>query len=220
MRVAFLVFALSLSLLGCNTVPPTNVHQPMTARPLPRPDTQAATGSIYQAGVSRTLFEDRRARYVGDTLTINIAETNSASSKSNTKVSRSGSISASAGPVTGLPGSTFNGYGLEGKNSASHDGKGEAAANNVFTGTITVTVIDVLSNGNLLVSGEKQVAIGHGTEYIRLSGVVNPYFVNAANSISSSQLADARIEFKESGAGADAQAMAWLSRFFLSVLPF
>ena len=81
-------------------------------------------------------------------------------------------------------------------------------------------MIDVLSNGNLLVSGEKQVAIGHGTEYIRLSGVVNPYFVNAANSISSSQLADARIEFKESGAGADAQAMAWLSRFFLSVLPF
>ena len=211
---------LAVLLSACTTVPPTNVHQPMTARPLPRPDTQAATGSIYQAGVSRTLFEDRRARYVGDTLTINIAETNSASSKSNTKVSRSGSISASAGPVTGLPGSTFNGYGLEGKNSASHDGKGEAAANNVFTGTITVTVIDVLSNGNLLVSGEKQVAIGHGTEYIRLSGVVNPYFVNAANSISSSQLADARIEFKESGAGADAQAMAWLSRFFLSVLPF
>ncbi len=220
MRIACVVFALGVGLVGCNTVPPTNVHQPMTARPMPRPDAQASTGSIYQPGVSRTLFEDRRARYVGDTLTINIAETNSASSKSNTKVSRSGSISASAGPVTGLPGSTFNGYGLEGKNSASHDGKGEAAANNVFTGTITVTVIDVLPNGNLLVSGEKQVAIGHGTEYIRLSGVVNPYFVNAANSISSSQLADARIEFKESGAGADAQAMAWLSRFFLSVLPF
>ena len=67
---------------------------------------------------------------------------------------------------------------------------------------------------------EKQVAIGQGTEYIRVSGVVNPYFVNAANSISSSQLADARIEFKESGAGAEAQAMAWLTRFFMNVLPF
>ena len=74
-------------------------------------------------------------------------------------------------------------------------GKGDAAANNVFTGTITVTVIEVLPNGNLLVSGEKQVAIGHGQEYIRLSGIVNPYFVNASNTIASSQVADARIEY-------------------------
>ena len=220
MKLAFAAIALALALVGCTTVPPTNVHQPMTARPAPRPDIQAGTGSIYQPGVSRTLFEDRRARYVGDTLTINITETNSASSKSNTKVSRSGSISATGGPVTGLPGSTFNGYGVAGNSTTSHDGKGEAAANNAFTGTITVTVIDVLTNGNLLVSGEKQVAIGQGTEYIRVSGVVNPYFVNAANSISSSQLADARIEFKESGAGAEAQAMAWLTRFFMNVLPF
>ena len=220
MRVAFLVFALSLSLLGCNTVPPTNVHQPMTARPLPRPDTQAATGSIYQAGVSRTLFEDRRARYVGDTLTINIAETNSASSKSNTKVSRSGSISASAGPVTGLPGSTFNGYGLEGKNSASHDGKGEAAANNVFTGTITVTVIDVYPNGNLLVSGEKMVAINQGNEFIRFSGVINPNNVTAANTVQSTQVADARIEYRGSGFIDESNTMGWLQRFFVAIMPF
>jgi flagellar L-ring protein precursor FlgH len=72
----------------------------------------------------------------------------------------------------------------------------------VFTGTITVTVIEVLPNGNLLVSGEKQVAIGHGQEYIRLSGIVNPYFVNASNTIASSQIADARIEYKESGPSA------------------
>ena len=221
-RTRWLLAGLAV-LSGCaaiDTTPPAIVHQPMTARPLPRPDTQAATGSIYQAGVSRTLFEDRRARYVGDTLTINIAETNSASSKSNTKVSRSGSISASAGPVTGLPGSTFNGYGLEGKNSASHDGKGEAAANNVFTGTITVTVIEVMPNGNLLVSGEKQVSIGTGTEYIRLSGIVNPFFINAANTINSAYVADARIEYKESGAISEAQVMGWLARFFMSFLPF
>jgi flagellar L-ring protein precursor FlgH len=90
----------------------------------------------------------------------------------------------------------------------------------VFTGTITVTVIEVLPNGNLLVSGEKQVAIGHGQEYIRLSGIVNPYFVNAANTIASSQVADARIEYKESGAISEAQVIGWLARFFLTVLPF
>jgi flagellar L-ring protein precursor FlgH len=81
-------------------------------------------------------------------------------------------------------------------------------------------VIEVLPNGNLLVSGEKQVAIAQGTEYIRLSGVVNPYFINAANTISSSQIADARIEYKESGTISEAQVMGWLARFFMSVLPF
>ncbi|WP_294248261.1 flagellar basal body L-ring protein FlgH [Propionivibrio sp.] len=217
----FLLWILAvLSVGACTTVPPTNVHQPMTARPVPRQENLASTGSIFQAGVSRTLFEDRRARYVGDTMTISISETTSASTKSNTKASRNTSISATAPTIRGLPGKSFQGIGLSAEGANSLDGKGEAAANNVFTGTITVTVIEVLPNGNLLVSGEKQVSIGAGTEYIRLSGIVNPYFINAANTISSSQVADARIEYKESGVISEAQVMGWLARFFLSFLPF
>jgi flagellar L-ring protein precursor FlgH len=205
---------------ACNTVPPTNVHQPMTARPAPRTEVLSSNGSIFQAGAARTLFEDRRARYVGDTMTITIAETTSASTKSNTKVNRTTSISANAGPIVGLPGKSLQGMQFTAGGANNLDGKGEAAANNVFTGTITVTVIEVLPNGNLLVSGEKQVAIGFGQEYIRLSGIVNPFFINAANTISSSQVADARIEYKESGAISEAQIMGWLSRFFLTFLPF
>jgi flagellar L-ring protein precursor FlgH len=215
----FLLFIV-FSVAACNTVPPTNVHQPMTARPAPIAENFATNGSIFQAGKSRTLFEDRRARYVGDTMTITIAETTSASTKSNTKVSRASSISATAGPIIGLPGKTFQGMDLSASSANSLDGKGDAAANNVFTGTITVTVIEVLPNGNLLVSGEKQVSIAQGTEYIRLSGVVNPYFINAANTISSAQIADARIEYKEAGTISEAQVMGWLARFFLSFLPF
>lgn len=209
-----------LSVGACTSVPPTNVHQPMSARPAPRAENLATNGSIYQAGTSRTLFEDRRARYVGDTMTITIAETTSAATKSNTKVSRSSSISASVDPIVGLPGKGLSGMALGATSANSLDGKGDAAANNVFTGTITVTVIEVLPNGNLLVSGEKQVSIGQGTEFIRLSGVVNPYFINAANTISSTQIADARIEYKESGAISEAQVMGWLARFFLTFLPF
>jgi flagellar L-ring protein precursor FlgH len=78
----------------------------------------------------------------------------------------------------------------------------------------------VLENGNLLVSGEKQVAIGHGQEYIRLSGVVNPTFISATNTIASSRVADARVEYKESGYISEAQVMGWLARFFLSFMPF
>ena len=217
----WLVLALAGGLLGaCTTVPPTNVHQPMTARPAARTENLAATGSIYQAGVSRTLFEDRRARYVGDTMHITITETTSASTKSNTNASRTTSAKASVNSLSGLPGKSLLGLDLDAGSTNSLAGKGDAAANNVFTGTITVTVIEVLPNGNLLVSGEKQVSIGAGTEFIRLSGIVNPYFINAANTIGSGNVADARIEYKESGVISEAQVMGWLARFFLSVLPF
>jgi len=214
-----MIFA-ALAVSACNTVPPTNIHQPMTARPAPRMENIAANGSIYQSSTSRTLFEDRRARYIGDTLTITIAEANTASTKSNTNVSRAASISATVPSVVGLPGQGLQGMNLAASSSNTLAGKGDAAANNVFTGTITVTVIEVLPNGNLLVSGEKQVAIAQGTEYIRVSGIVNPVFLTTANTIASSQLADARIEYKESGTISEAQVMGWLARFFMSVLPF
>ena len=214
-----LIFA-ALAISACTTVPPTNVHQPMTARPAQRQENLSTTGSIYQAGVSRTLFEDRRARYVGDTMTIGIAENTTAATKSNTNASRASSITASVPTVVGIPGKSLQGLDLSASSSNSLAGKGDAAANNVFTGTITVTVIEVLPNGNLLVSGEKQVSIGASTEYIRLSGIVNPYFINAANTISSAQVADARIEYKEAGVISEAQVMGWLARFFMSVLPF
>jgi flagellar L-ring protein FlgH len=220
LKKLFSLYVAVLVLAACTTVPPTNIHQPMTARPAPRQESLAATGSIYQAGVSRTLFEDRRARYVGDTMTIAIAEATNASTKSDTKASRATSITAAVPTVAGLPGKSLQGMGLSASGSNSLDGKGEAAANNVFTGSITVTVIEVLPNGNLMVSGEKQVSIGAGTEYIRLSGIVNPYFINAANTISSANVADARIEYKESGVISEAQVMGWLARFFLNVLPF
>jgi flagellar L-ring protein precursor FlgH len=78
----------------------------------------------------------------------------------------------------------------------------------------------VYPNGNLLVSGEKQVTINQGTEFIRFSGVVNPINVGALNSVSSTRVADARIEYKGRGYLSEAQTMGWLQRFFLSASPF
>ena len=205
---------------ACTTTPPTNIHQPMTARPSPRFDAPSGNGAIFQAGYSRPLFEDRRARFVGDTITINITESTTASAKSNSKLDKSNTSKAGISAMAGLPGQSFLGMNLNATSSNAFSGKGEAANNNVFTGSITATVIDVMPNGNLLVSGEKQLAIGHEQEFVRISGVVNPSFVDFSNSIDSSKVADARIEYKSAGQISEGQLMGWLARFFLNVLPF
>lgn len=216
-RLALLAVVLAA---GCTTVPPTNVHQPMSVRPAERPQTVAANGAIWQAGQGRPLFEDRRARYVGDTITIKITESTTASAKSNRKLDKSNNISAAVPLLSGLPGKDLLGIGLYAESANAFNGKGEAANNNAFSGNITVTVIDVLPNGNLLVSGEKQLAIGQEQEFVRVSGVVNPSFVDAFNIIESSKVADARIEYKSAGTLSEGQVLGWMARFFLNVLPF
>jgi flagellar L-ring protein FlgH len=217
----FAGFFAALALAACTSVPPTRIAQPMTVRP-PEPSSMPPmSGSIYQAGLSRPLFEDRRARYVGDILTINIVENNTASSKSDASSSRSSSVTASvANPMTGVPGRMFEGLSLSGTGANTMSGKGAADNTNVFKGIITVTVTEVLPNGNLLVSGEKMVSIGPGDEYVRLSGVINPANISGTNVVDSSKVADARIEYKSAGYISEAQQMPWLARFFLNVLPF
>lgn len=216
-----------LAFTGCAVTPDTSVHQPISTRPLPAPPATAANGAIYQpAQYAQTsprympLFEDRRARNVGDTLIIAINEKTNASKKSSSNASRSSSSGFSVPSVVGLPGKSFQGASLTANSATNFDGKGESASNNDFTGTITVTVIDVLSNGNLLVSGEKQVGINQGSEFIRFSGVVNPATIVAGNIVSSTQVADARIEYRANGYIDSAQVMGWLARFFLTFLPF
>ncbi|KAB2926502.1 MAG: flagellar biosynthesis protein FlgH [Dechloromonas sp.] len=205
---------------GCTTVPPTNVHQPMSARPAERYSAAPANGAIWQAGHGRPLFEDRRARYVGDTITVKITESTTATAKSNRKMDKSNSITAAVTSLFGLPGKSLLGLDLDAGSTNAFNGKGEAANNNAFTGSITVTVIDVLPNGNLLVSGEKQLAIGQEQEFVRISGVVNPSFVDAFNIVESAKVADARIEYKSSGQISEGQILGWMARIFLNVLPF
>ncbi|MBX9812854.1 MAG: flagellar basal body L-ring protein FlgH [Burkholderiales bacterium] len=216
-----------LALSACATPPPTSVHQPMSARPPLPPAAAEANGAIYQpAQYAQSgfrympLFEDRRARNVGDTLIIAINEKTSASKKSNSNANRGGSSSFSVPSIIGLPGKSFQGAELSARSSTSFDGKGESASNNDFTGTITVTVTEVLPNGNLVVSGEKQIGINQGSEFIRFSGVVNPNTIVGGNTVSSTQVANAHIEYRANGYIDSAQVMGWLTRFFLSFLPF
>lgn len=216
---------------GCANLPPPppKIHQPMTVRP-PEPRSVAAietSGGIYQAAYSYQggsryipLFEDRRARGIGDTIIVTLNERTNASKKTGSNVNRDGGIDFSIPSFLGLPlQSVFQDINLEAKSANKFDGKGESSSNNNFTGTITVTVIDIMPNGNLLVSGEKQIGINQGHEFIRLSGIINPINI-MNNTVSSVQVADARLEYRGNGYLDEAQTMGWLSRFFLSVSPF
>jgi flagellar L-ring protein precursor FlgH len=166
------------------------------------------------------LFEDRRARYIGDTITINIAEKTAAAKKSDTKAERKDDRTLGIPTVSGLPFASFQGATLAANTETKFDSTGENTSSNNFTGVLTVTVIDVYPNGNLLVSGEKQIGLKEGEEFIRFSGVVNPNNITASNTVQSTQVADARIEYKANGFIDSAQVMGWLGRFFLTFMPF
>lgn len=217
------VLAASLLLSGCAQMPRDPlVQQPMTARA----DAQARTaapvnGAIYRTGFgAQALFEDRRPRFIGDILTIVVSENINASKNSAADASRSGSAAATLGVIPKIFGGLLGGLDAEASGKNVMSAKGGANSKNTFNGVITVTVVEVLSNGNLLVSGEKQMLINQGTEFIRFSGVVNPRTVSANNTVPSTQIADARIEYSAKGYIDEAQTMGWLQRLFLNVLPF
>jgi flagellar L-ring protein precursor FlgH len=214
---------LGLVLLAACT-PSTSIRQPMTARPPEHKAVGQNNGAIFQAGINeRPLFEDVRARNVGDTLTIVLAENTTAAQKNAVDATNNSSVNASTPTIT-VP--LANQTKLKGIGVASSAADKTARANdssgsNVLTGTIAVTVTEVLPNGNLVVSGEKVVAINQTDEYIRLSGVVNPRYIANDNSVQSTQVADAHIEYKGGNNHMDeASVLSMLGRFFLSVLPF
>jgi flagellar L-ring protein precursor FlgH len=220
MRTALLSTLVAGTLAGCvTTTPPTSIQQPMTARPMPIQNAGPINGSIYNPATARPLFDDPRARFVGDVLTINIVENTQASKVSENKTSRTQTVDAGIPTIIGLPFKGAQGTTLSANDTNNFDGKGQNNSSNVFTGTITVTVIDVYPNGNLLVSGEKQIGLKEGEEFIRFSGVVNPATISS-NTVQSGQVADARIEYKANGFIDSAQVMGWLGRFFLSFMPF
>lgn len=216
-----LVAALLATLAGCMTAPLTSVHQPVSMRPPVRELREPVGGSLYSTNLGqRGMFEDRRARLVGDTLTINLTERTTASKNAKSSAERTSNLSASVPTLTKVPIKYLQGLSAEASTSNTFEGTGASSADNAFTGTISVTVIDVLPNGNMLVSGEKQVAINQGEEFIRFSGVVNPMHLTAQNAVNSTQVADARIEYRGRGYIDEAQRMGWLARFFQVVSPF
>lgn len=225
-----------VSLLGIATAlggcvnPPPKPNDPYYAPVLPRTPLPAAqnNGAIYQAGFEQNLYDDRKAFRVGDIITITLNEKTQASEKANSDIQKDSKTKMGLTSLFGSGMTTNNPIGggdlsLSAEYGGSRDAKGDSQAgqSNSLTGSITVTVAEVLPNGILSVRGEKWMTLNTGNELVRIAGLVRADDIATDNTVSSTRVADARITYSGTGAFADASQPGWLDRFFLSPLwPF
>lgn len=217
--------ALALLATGCATLsppPPVDIlptTPPPIATTTPRTP-PPVTGSLFHNASYRPAFEDRRARMVGDNVTINIVENVTASQKSSSTVDRGSKASAG---ITNLPfvtSSLADKTKLGASSENTFSGKGGTESANTFTGSITTTVVDVLPNGHLVVTGEKQIGVNQNVDVLRFSGTVDPRVMQPGSIVNSTQVANVRVESRGRGAQNEAQAMGWMNRFFNTITPF
>lgn len=221
------VFLASLALAafgllsGCNATlfPRVEVADTTPVEPEAPPPARASNGAIFQQASFRPLLEEHRARHVGDILVIKIEEKISASQSANSKIDKTGSLDASISALPGVPSKAFARGTATASSANSFEGKGSTDASNQFTGTITATVTRVLSNGHLMITGEKQIGVNDDVDVLRFSGQVDPRSIQPGNTVSSTQVANVRLEHRGRGPQAEAQVIGWLARIFLSLLP-
>lgn len=222
-RFSLIAMALTavFALQGCalNTFEP-KPDDPAYAPALPEEDLTSAvpTGSLFNPySTNNGLYTDTRAHKVGDLISVYLEESTSASKNAATDLNRDNSMSIGNFMIGGRP-ITIKGYdtsiGLS--NSSAFSGASDASQSNSLSGQISVSVIKVLANGNLMVRGEKWLMLNNGNEYVRVTGIVRSEDVSSDNTISSQRIANARIQYGGTGDFASTQERGWLSRFFNS----
>ncbi len=225
-HVSTVVVSLLALLLGaCADMPGRMADEQL--KPLPVPampeamNAHAANGSIWQPGTNVTLFEDTRAHRVGDLITVLIQENANATKSTNTTINKSDSVSAGLTSFFGVV-PTLGAYSpsIGATSAQKFGGNGATAQSNTFTTTLQATVVQVMSNGNLEISGQKEVMLNGGHEFVRVVGVVRAADVSPQNTVSSTQIANARVEYSGNGSVYAAAKVPWLTSFFLSLWPF
>ena len=221
------VFAAVLMLAACST--PTKIKSdgfdPVRPSYLSPPPQEH--GSVFQPGYEVSLFEDMRARRVGDILTVILSESTNATKNAATSTSKDSAVDMANPTIFGrslsfdIPRPFKNkkkNATLENSVSSatSFDGEGDSSQSNSLSGNVTVTVSEVLPNGNLIIKGQKRLTINQGDEYVQFSGIIRPSDINPDNTISSMKVADARIAYIGDGMIASVNRQGWMGRFFNS----
>jgi flagellar L-ring protein FlgH len=222
LRRALLFIALSGAISACSTMSKDRKPEQVVPRVLP-PPAPRTDGAIYQAGQEMALFADLKARRVGDVLTIVLNESTNASKSAITKTTKTSAVTDTGPSLFGksitTKGVPILDTTLSGANS--FDGEGSSSQGNSLVGSLTVTVVNVEANGNLVVQGDKSLKLNQGDEFIHISGVIRPADIATNNTVTSDKLADAHISYSGKGVIDSSNRMGWLTRFFNSVFsPF
>jgi len=199
-------------------------EQPGNYPPAPAPQfapVTATSGTIYQPARGLSLFDDVKARHVGDTVTIRLVESTQASKSANTAAKKDSTIDTGVPTVLGTGLSAGGKDVLSNKWTTAQDfaGKGSSSQSNSLNGNITVTVAEVYPNGNMLIRGEKWLTLNQGREFVQITGIVRPVDIGPDNSVPSFKVADARITYSGTGTLADANRPGILARFFMKLWP-
>lgn len=217
--VAPSLLAVAGAMAGCASNTPL-VQGPTSVRPVPPPTyaERTVTGGIYRANLGTvSLFSDqRKPQAIGDTIKIDISESLDASSVVNSVNSRENAV-ASKGPGmnSNSLGSLLKGLAnmdATASGSDSFTGKGNSQNTAKFNARLSAFVINVLSNGNLVVAGERSMSFNGTLNTLRFSGVVNPLDIKAGGIVASGDVADAKTELVGSGGTADTASRSWLQK--------
>ena len=219
------VFVVS-SLTACtNVLPPQAMtHSPQfePVYPLPSARESLATGAIYVGRQSDSWFGKGRNFQVGDVITVLLNESTQAARTQNGTVTRDSSNTLiPTGMQTygaGL-GGLMKGINLTG-GSVSNKGTGAADQQASLNGSVAVAVVEVMPNGNLVLRGEKQLALTEGSEIIQVAGIIRPEDVAPNNTVQSRRLANAQIAYRGSGDLANATRAGWGTSALLKLWPF
>lgn len=212
-----MISAIASTLIGCASTkearPDDPYFAPLPPEPAPRPVVR--NGSLFTQSHSNSLYSDNKARHEGDIITVVLREKTQASKNAKTE-SKKDSNTAFDPLNIGGRNASIGGNILQLSSSSSQDFKGDAKANqsNSLVGDISVNVLQVMANGNLVIRGEKWLTLNTGKEYIRLTGVIRPQDVDVNNTVESTKIANARIEYSGTGAQHGGQSPGWLTRFF------
>lgn len=212
---ALVIFA-AFALAACSSAPLREDYAvPPEAIAAPPPP---ADGSIYSSAQHIALFEDRKARQVGDVLTVLLVEKTDAKKSAASNTRKETSVGIDGPTLFGRPVTVGGTPVLETRigGEQAFSGSGGATQSNALSGSVSVLVVRVLPNGNLLVRGEKQLELNQGSETVAIEGIVRPADIAGDNTVRSDRVANARIYYAGRGAIADANTQGWLARFFAS----
>ena len=220
------IFFVVSSLTACtNVLPPQAMtHSPQfePVYPLPSAKETLATGAIYVGRQSDSWFGKGRNFKVGDVITVLLNESTQAARTQNGTITRDSSNTL---VPTGLQnygaglGGFMKGINLTG-GSVSNKGTGAADQQASLSGSVAVAVVEVMPNGNLVLRGEKQLALTEGSEVIQVAGIIRPEDVAPNNTVQSRRLANAQIAYRGTGDLANATRAGWGTSALLKLWPF